>query len=221
MLENDISAAAVGKRLRHVRKLANLSREELAELAEVGRTSISYWEHATNESSQMTPRSMAKVIQALSKKEVECTERWLRTGTGPAPKHISEINENQLINDRSTAEKTNLSTQLIANLSDEIKRFTSINNLAVITKIDTNSMNPALEKGDIVGGIWQSSTALETEKICIIEINQKLQVRRVKPDNNSGLFQVAFLTYDSSQIEPFELKDIQLEKIAPIIRVWR
>ncbi len=218
MLENDTSAAAVGKRLRQVRKLANLSREELAELAEVGKTSISYWEHATNESSQMTPRSMAKIIHALMKKEVECTERWLRTGTGSAPRHI---NKSPLLNTSNTLAKTSLSDQLTANLSEEIQRFTSLSDLAVITKVDTNGMSPALEKGDVVGGIWQPSLTMETEKICIIEIQQKLQVRRVKPDHNSGLLQVAFLTYDSNQSEPFEIREVSVEKVAPIIRVWR
>ena len=221
MLENDTSAAAVGKRLRYVRKLTDLSREELAKLADVSQTSISYWEHADDESSKMTLRSMAKVLNALRERGVECTERWLRSGTGASPRYIGDSNHAQPANDRITIDKTALSAQLIANISEEIKRFTSISDLAVIIKMDTNCMYPALKQGDIAGGIWQFSPALEVENICIIELGGKLQIRRVIPTSKSGLFHIAFLSYDTNQTEPFELKDIVLEKIAPVIRVWR
>ncbi len=223
MLENDTSTAAIGKRLRYARKLADLSREELARLAGVSTTSISYWEHANDESSKMTLKSMAKVLEALRESKVDCPERWLRAGIGHGPKHIADSSLGHLTNDGGTiADNTLLSAaQPILNIGAEIQLFAAASDRAVITKVDTNCMSPALKQGDRVGGIWQPSTMLDKEDICIIDINGKMQIRRVIPTDKSGLFHIAYLTYDTGQSEPFELRDIVLEKVAPVIRVWR
>jgi transcriptional regulator with XRE-family HTH domain len=224
MRENDASAKAQGERLRYLRVMAGLKREELAKMAGVGKTSISVWEHATADTSLMSMRSRTKLLKAIQEAGVTCTERWLRTGSGTVPKLIKD--DEPLILQSPPVKKQfqdepDLSTRLVMQLSEEIKFFTSLGERTVVTKIDTSYLSPALEVGDIVGGLWQPSHALETGKICILKLQDKLQVRYVKPGSQPGLFHISYLPNSAQPTEVFEIQDVFIERVAPVIRVWR
>lgn len=219
LYKNDSSAKAMGARLRYVRKLAHLKRKDLAQRASVGETTISYWEHATFGSSKMTNRSMEKILKAVREAGVECSDRWLREGSGAPPQLMTR--KPSIPNLMGLSEEHDLITRLISNLNEEVKLFASLSSAIVVSKVDIPYMLPAFEEGDIVGGLWQSSANLKTERMCIVHINDELQIRRVKPGSQPGLFSLSYLNYAPNQIEPFEIKDVPLEKVAPIIRVWR
>lgn len=224
MLEGDDSPIAIGKRLRWLRRMAGFSRGELAEKAKVGESSITYWERAKSPNS-MTPRSMEKVLNAVKTKRLECDERWLLTGLGLPPSivapartsYLSDLEQPIYLRDNQA-----VLSKLISILDEELKRFTSISELAVITKIDDACMSPIFETGDIVGGLWQASSTLSGEKFCIIELDGKLQVRKVKPAAQEGLFHVTYMQHEvAGKKEAFEITSLPLKRVAPIIRVWR
>jgi transcriptional regulator with XRE-family HTH domain len=217
MLEHDESAVAVGRRLKRLRLMAGLTRDALAQEADVGITSISYWEHAKPHYNPMKPRSAIKVLEAVRRAGVECSERWLLTGVGPAPRLISGQPFDAALLDGDN-ETLNLAATLV---DKELQLFTASSPLAVTIQMEHNCMSPVIEKGDIVGGIWQAATSLNTEKICIVPVTEILQVRRVKKGTIENTYQLSYLAYDPAENTPFELKDIRLEKVAPIIRLWR
>lgn len=217
MLEGDDSATAVGKRLRRLRQMAGLSREGLAQEAEVGKSSITFWEHAKAKN-PMTPRSRAKILGVIRAKGIDCNERWLLTGLGIPPRP----SVTSLSSEQTASGSQPITQKLISVLDEEIKLFTSISEFAVIIKIDHASMSPILEKGDIVGGIWQSASTLVGEKICIIEVAGKLQIRKVKRSTQENHFSAAYIQYDPTlEYDPFVIDNLPLIRIAPIIRVWR
>lgn len=181
MLENDLSVTAVGKRLRYLRLLAGLSRGSLAKAAQVTETSISYWEHG--KTGLISERSINKLLTAFKNAGIESSEHWLRTGLTP-------------LNTISTGE--NIAQKLLISLGEEIKIFTSLTPLTIVTKIEDSSLLPLFEQGDIVGGIWQTNDSLMHEKFCIVNLDNRLQVRLVKK-------------------ETFE----KPTDVAPIIRLWR
>lgn len=213
------TSTAIGHRLRLLRNLAGLKREDLANLSKVSKASISYWEHGRI-NSPIKSKSMAKVLAAFKEAGVEVKERWLRDGTGEPPKYKGQ---NILFNDGqipTNAEFSNtdhnqedLTTQLASLLSDEIKLFTVLQQ-AVIVKIDHDEFSPVLYRGDMVGGIWQDSAILHEETICIIKLNNKLTARCIAPGTKQGLFDI---TYNKKE----KISDCPLDKLAPIIRVWR
>jgi len=215
MFENDESAAAVGKRLRRIRQMAGLKRSELAREAEVGKTSISYWEHAKSESSLMTATSRKKILDTVRRHGVECTERWLLTGTGPEPKMAVGQPLNPI---EPILVDVLLEGKQDITLADELRLFLSTS-LTVVIKISDSSMLPLLGKGDLVGGIWLPGSNLLSERTCIVEINGKLQARCVRRTTNN-LFHLSYTAFDANQSEPYEIKDIHLERIAPITRIW-
>jgi len=210
MFENDESAVAIGKRLKRLRQMAGLTRTELAEKATVGRTSLTYWEHA--KANPMKPRNRAKILAAIKDAGVECSESWLLTGTGLPPRIILQ---------ETPAEYPITIPNTNENRDKEIKLFTSLHRLAVVITMENNCMAPVFEKGDTVGGVWQSPINLTSEKICIVQVEGKIQVRRVRNGSQQGQFHLAYLVCDPTEIEPFELKDFPLQKIAPVIRLWR
>lgn len=228
MLENDTSAIAVGKRLRYIRQMANLSREDLAQTANVGKTSISYWEHATNETSTMTPRSMAKVMKSIRSAGVICTERWLRNGTGPGPRLIHELKTiSPMLIELLPKEifpvgmDKNISATLSEAVRDEVTHFIALDPSAIVMQVDTTDMCPVFEKDDLIGGVWQPAHTLKTEKSCILFLENSLQIRRVKPGEKDNTFHLHHLTADGKPEGLFEIKDVILDKIAPITRLWR
>lgn len=217
MLENDASPAAVGKRLRVLRSLAGLSRISLADAAGVSKTSISYWEHG--QGSVIKPRSAEKILEAVEEKGIKCTETWLMTGNGPPPTAILE-HAKQLSPKESNVDINELS------FVQEITTFLSAcrnPEKAVILKVENDSMLPFFEKGDVLGGLLLPPNKVNTtkEKICIVKINGKLDVRRVKKGTSPEKFTVSYLSYDEHCSSPFEINDVTLEFLAPVIRVWR
>lgn len=228
MIENDQSIEAIGKRLRYLRIMAGLSRNSLAEKANVGKTSISYWENGN--SGLMTETSMNKLLDAIQEAGVCASTLWLRTGLGDPPKVISQNDpsDNKLSSNNHLKSKVKelssnntLDANLIKKMAEDIDSFQSFSHLAVIVKIDNSMMAPIFQKGDVVGGIWQDNFKLTTEKPCIVKYNNKLQVRWVKSSSEEGLYNISYLTFDPTHSEPFHVNDIPLQQLAPIIRVWR
>lgn len=220
MSENYQWAVAIGKRLKRLRLMAGFNRNELAKAAQVGVTSITYWENPKPNSSPMKPRNVNKVITAARQAGVECSENWLLKGLGQAPRLMAGLKtpEGYLLSAESPV-VTDFSSRFV--FDKEIHLFTSSHPSAAIVRVENACMSPAVENGDAVGGIWQPAADLKSEKICIVEVNSNLQVRRVKKGSREGMFDLSYLVYDSGVNEPFELKDYPLEKVAPVIRIWR
>jgi transcriptional regulator with XRE-family HTH domain len=217
MDSNDSSSTkAVGERLKRLRNLAGLSRAKLAEEANVDKTSISFWEHAKRRT--MSAPSAEKVIQACKKFGVDCTLQWLLTGMGQQPRLQFFQNEGDI--KTNTDHLGKVSDQLTI-IEDEIARFLSLSDMTVVSEITHSAMFPAFKIGDKVAGIWQKSEAVKETEFCIVMINHRLEVRCVTPSKKKNHFRLSFLAYDLTQSEPFEISDVELEKIAPILRVWR
>ncbi len=222
MLENDESAIAIGKRLKHLRLLAGINRYELAEKANINKSTLSLWENAKSVEGKPTNRSITKLLNAFKEAGVVCNEIWLLTGTGIAPVMVKHPTLNTNLNEVNNVEHLVVANdfQNTQTFENELKLFLK-NKGSVIYKIKHNFMYPIFRAGDMLGGIWQPSTISDDEKICIINIDNNLQVRRVRKSIHEGYFNVSYLTYDKDQIEPFEINNVSLLTIAPIIRVWR
>lgn len=211
MYENDDSPGARGMRLRLLRQSAKLKRGEFADIVKVSKASISYWENATN--SHLSEKSAQKVIEALADRGIKCSAEWLLMGIGEGPKVVNNLKE------KEGTQLPNIG--LNTTTSQEIKLFKS-NLSSVIYEIKDLSMSPILQVGDIVGGIWIDPKNIKNKEIlCILEIEGKIQVRKVKKSMSDGRFDVSFASFIKDIYEPFEINGLILQKIAPIIRIWK
>lgn len=212
----DESPIAKGQRLKRLRQLAGLQTNELASLAKVSVQSISYWENAAL-STGFTKQSAIKIVNAVTSKDVVTTVEWLLYGLGDPPYVVPAGFKISF----QSPKNTSLNTIQKEDIKREIDLFASTHSGAIIYHVDHSLMTPIFELGDWIGGIWQSSEALAQENICIVEINNVIQVRKVKPGSKTGLFDVSYLVLDSNSPLPCDLRDISLKSIAPVMRVWR
>lgn len=223
LMAQDESLQAVGRRLKRLRLMAGLNRAQLAELAGAGVTSISIWENAAGNA--MTDKSADKIISALKERGVTCSKEWLLNGSGTDPQVTLTKQGTIAANTEQAAEQVigQLAPQTIVALQEEIKLFAHSNPLAVIIKVEHDGMKPFIQKGDVLGGIWQQATwtQLNTDEFCIVEMDGKLDIRNIRSGTKEGLFNVSYIAYNSHLVAPFNLQDMYLTKIAPLKRLWR
>ncbi|MDF2866628.1 MAG: helix-turn-helix domain protein [Gammaproteobacteria bacterium] len=212
----DSSAIARGKRLKRIRQIAGLTRDELAALIEVSKATLSYWENASL--SRLSDKGAGKVIKALAKYGVNCSLEWLLLGIGNTP----QVKMLGLPNSDIIAASSSSLPIFSGDLQAEIDLFQSLNSNSVITTLNHAAMSPIIEIGDTIGGIWQPpSSLINTDKIYIVSFDQQLQVRKVKKTAEADLFDLSYISYSSELTEPFEIKAVRLDKLAPIMRIWR
>lgn len=204
-----------GKRVRQLRSMAMLKSEELADRAGVSRIAISYWENARK--SGLTKAGAKKVIEAIKNENIACTFEWLWQGTGNPPQYVKNAPDDSTPS--SIEENVRL---IIPSIEKEIELFLNSNKDAVIVKIDTNSISPIFEFHDIVGGVWQPLDSLRADAYCIVTINSINQVRWVRKVKISKMTDLAHLRLTPPSLhKDTKSEKVHLEKVAPIIRMWR
>lgn len=220
MLENDESPEAVGKRLRRLRQIAGLKRKQMAELAEVGETSISVWEHGKS-NFELSQRSINKILDAVKKVGIFCSEDWLRKGVGVPPKIMPNDNSEKIIN---FIKQGHFEKEITLTLEEEIQLFASLHSSNVILKVEHDGMLPIIKSGDYIGGTWYSNfddNQFEQNIACIVQINGKLDLRNIRKGTKPDLYTISYLTYSTGLTAPFEIRDIPVQKIAQLKRLWR
>lgn len=138
---------ARGRRLKQLRAIANMTRDELAERTGVSRASISYWENATY--SGLSHKGAEKIVAAMIEKGVQCTIGWLLLGLGIEPYVIDRRGEPSVALSSDPQKGVQRADQ-------EIALFTSLYPQAVVIEVSHAGMSPVFEPGDRVGGIWQT-----------------------------------------------------------------
>ncbi len=211
-MNNEDSSTARGNRLRKLRQLAQLTSAELASKAGISRASISYWENALNNG--ITRKGAERIIQILNDMGITCDFDWLWFGIGSLP---TITTKHKYTSDIIFARDPDVLHKLIGNVDKEISLFLSLNKEAVIHKIEDSIMVPVFELGDIVGGIWQPLDQIHDETNCIIKLNHKLLARIVRNIDNNFILD----HYNKSKNDYVDIKMIENDFLAPIIRVWK
>lgn len=167
MYPNDDSPKARGERLKHLRLLAKLSREELSNLSGCGASTIQYWE--AGKSKGLPAHEAEKLTYILNKVGVKCTLSWLMQGLDEMP-----IMGSTLISG-ATAEKIDSS------IENEVNFFISQHPDAAILNIQDDSMAPFYQIDDWVGGIKCYEVGLLNliNQHCLVEIEKGELVCRV------------------------------------------
>lgn len=218
MFPNDDSPPARGARLRQLRQMAGLATIELAQLAGFSRASISYWENAAH--SGLSHKGAEKIIKVLSEKyNIKCDVGWLLLGIGEMPMWYTTNAPQKPVAKKENGFQTNISNH--DKRHHEIEQFTKTYEQSVVIQIKHDFMQPLCEQGDWVGGCWLPINTSLIGKSCIVKIKDKLEVRILKESIQYGKYNLCFMTYSENAAEPFELRDLSLMEVAPIIRIWK
>lgn len=208
----DLSPQARAERLKRVRRMAGYSRDEFAKAAGVHPSSVSFWENVTHKG--LSEAGARKAVAAVAKAGVICTSHWLMRGTGTPP-YITGFSP-------ATAPASDSSLPILQSYFDEIEIFKS-KPQAVVLEVPDNSMEPFFTKGDTVGGFWQTikQIALSPVTIYIVEYNQRLVLKKISTAAKKGFYQLSAICLSPQAVTPFEITDVSLEKVAPVVRLWR
>jgi transcriptional regulator with XRE-family HTH domain len=203
---------ARGKRLKKAREMLKISSEELGQKVGFSRQSISYWENGRQ--SGLSYEGATICVEIFKEAGLDCDLNWIWSGKGDEPYWVSE----EFQDGDTTFDPTedHLADEL---RSPEITLFMQHTD-AVVMLVKHNDMKPFYQKDDWIGGYWQRISPKFLGQPCIVSIENRLEVRFLKRRSAEG-YHLCFTTYSEGAMEPFEIIHKNLDRIAPIVRLWR
>ncbi|MCD6047061.1 MAG: hypothetical protein K0S08_708 [Gammaproteobacteria bacterium] len=196
------------KRLKRVRNLANLSREQLCEGSEINRYTLIGWENGRF--AGLTTNGAEKVIAKVRKEGVHCSLEWLMEGVGPEPSvnPISFTDENELLN---------LSEDVV--ISYELAFFKAKNLNAIDLTVEDDSMHPKYMEGDVVAGKKKTGDEIKLAvgRDCIVETeNGEVLLRNVREGQTPQTYTLVCHN-PAVKKKAFVMPDTKLVYAAPVI----
>lgn len=216
-IQNNSSSSAIAKaeRLKRVRNLANLSREEFCVNGEINLTTLISWEVARF--GGLSKKGAASVIARVAKEGVFVTPEWLLYEIGVGPEVQADYKKLP-----KAKEKLKLATQLPsekARIIEELMVFKSLNKYATDFMITDDAMLPHYQEGDYVAG-----TKRFGEKIhllvgydCIVQVNDgRILMRHLQQGPRYDSFNLVS-TNLQSKVQNAVIYDVKLASAAPIV----
>lgn len=207
------------ERLIQIRKLAKLSRKDMAEIAGVSTSTYKGWENARF--GGIPQKRAAILVEALQAEGIKSSTEWIINGLGENPQKVLYHQITQLqevLVDKSRAQNPETIEQL--RIKAELEFFCNNNdwNTLYLTVSD-DAMSPYFLPGDLVAGIKISDEQLN--KIfglnCIVRTkNNKTLLRQVQKSNTHGLFTLLSLNFHNKQHLVLQ-QDVELIDIAPVV----
>jgi len=210
IMSNDANSALVmrGNRLKRLRNLTNLNREEFCANGEINFNTLTSWE--LGRFGGLTTSGAEKILQKVKKAEVHCSLEWLMEGTGPEPS-VNPLSPIQF------EHPENLTEELI--IDYELACFKAKNIDAVSLLIDDNGMEPNYHENDIVAGKKRTGARIKTTlgHDCIVETETGEQLlRNVRKGAHPNTYTLVCNNPDIRKW-PSVLSDVKLKFAAPVI----
>ncbi len=203
------SAESRAQRLRKLRNIANLSREEMCNHPNLNINTYKGWEIARY--GGLPIDGAERVIKRVADEGVICDINWLLYGKDPAPYIIPLLDKKNSIQNVS---------EDIASIHKEIMLFQSLYQHAIYTTIEDDGLSPFFKEREFVAGIKKNDQEIEqlVNTICIVQTNdEKILVRYLKVGKLPNTYML-LCTNPNSRVEEPTLYDIKLKFAASIIR---
>jgi HTH-type transcriptional regulator, cell division transcriptional repressor len=206
---------AKGKRLKRLRNLANLSRQDLEKTHELNYSTYKGWE--IGRAGGLSRKGAKKMIGLVRAEGVICDINWLLygIGTGPIIREKFSVHESQAEYQIITPAKEE--KQIIA----ELQFFRQEQNDTIDMIVADNSMEPFYAKGEYIAGIKRYKKHIDSTIgcDCITQTaDGQILLRQVRKSKTQGCYTLACLNPQAIIEEPV-LYDIELISAAPVI--WR
>ena len=184
MIEKNNLKTDMSRRVKMTRTLAGISRKDLEDKFGISTHTLQSWELGRN---PLTEKAASKLVEVFHDVGISCSIEWLLQGKGRSPSVLNtEFSPypaiDKTISPLLSIEKT---------IQKEIDFFKTNNPNAIVTMVSDDTMSPAYNQGDFVGGVQY----LDLKKIdecvgqdCIIEIAEGTYFRRlIKRKNGYSL----------------------------------
>lgn len=211
-LKNEISISIVrGQRLKALRLMAGLTREELASKYSVSASTLQSWEAA--KAGGLTIKGANKMIDIFRQERIRCHLDWLLHGIGDPPQLSNQqfqVHE-QEVNYTSTAEHDAILQELLT--------FRKLNGETLDIVVNDDGMSPHYKSGDVVAGKKRSGSSIQSligyDCIVITKQNESF-LRKLKAGSKPDCYTLICINYDTDLTTPI-LYDQELIAVAPVI----
>lgn len=201
---DQLLARARGDRVRRLRNMANLSRQEMCELGDFKIDTLIGWELARH--GGLTTRGAQKILERVAKEGVICTLDWLlyEKGDGPSVVNFTMHENSSLLTDNQK-------------IIEEILLFKKHHPNAVDYLVNDNSMSPRYCKGEYVAGIRSDNLAAAIGYDCVIQLkNDELILRRLHAEQEQNQYSLVPLNLELNP-KILILKVTEIIFAAPVI----
>jgi len=207
--KNSVSQQARGERLRRLRNMANLSREELCNIDTLNVTTYKGWE--IGRFGGLSSSGAKEVIKRVAKERVVCSLNWLLNGQGCGPFVIADTSS--ICNNYDD----------ISTIIQEITVFQNNFKDGIFLEILDDGMLPQYKIGDYVAGIKKNSDEISPliGEVCIIQTaNNEILVRQMLKGTLNDTYTLVCVNAKTTVISPV-LFDVEISTAAPIIRHYK
>lgn len=195
-------------RLKRIRNLANLTRDQMCEDGQINRNTLISWENARF--GGLTQNGAVRIVAKVMQEGVYTTLDWLMHGLGAAP----SVNPIPLIQENNSSE---YNENLI--IAYELAFFKAKNLNAVDFIVDDEGMLPQYKKTDVVAGKKRTEDQIQCilGRDCIVQTEcGETLLRNIREGKDSNTFTL-ICTNPDIQMKRSILLDVKLVYAAPVI----
>ena len=211
------SALSRGKRLKSLRKMADLSRRYLAEKHQLSASTLQAWEEG--KSNGLSPKGAQRVVQALSEEGVCCTIEWLLNGEGQTP-YLSDEKLVGVQTEETLAQSYGeIASVASLQVKQELNTFLQLNADAISLIIQDDGMQPFYQVGDLVAGKRFYKKDLDTliGRDCIIETAEGVTLfRHLRRGRKPDSFTLCCTNLETT-LKDFVLEDVMVVTAARVL----
>ena len=208
------SPKAKGERIRRIRHLANLSREDFCSDGEINITTLISWE--IGRFGGLSAKGASRVIARVAKEGVFCTPEWLLYEIGVWPEVKADYKKAQAKPEVENQINTSSENSIVI---EELMLFRKLNKHAIDFIVEDDVMFPHYRIGDYVAGTKRFGTKIATlvSWDSIVQTSDgRIMMRNLQrgPRNNSYNL---ISTNLHTKVKDAIIYDVELVAAAPIL----
>jgi len=194
-IENN--AAIIGNRVKSTRMLAGYTRTAFSQISGISMATLRTWEDPTHGRRGITKKGAKRFINVVNNLGIYCTEEWLLLGKGPGST-IMDVIKNVSLDNNSTVTWGEEEA-----IFKDIESFKTNNPDPIVASIVDDSMLPFYSYGDYIGGSRKTgdNIAALIGLNCIIELQDKIVVRKISIIDNENKYVLTALNIKPSTVD--------------------
>ncbi|TAK76074.1 MAG: hypothetical protein EPO11_04725 [Gammaproteobacteria bacterium] len=210
------SPEARGLRVRRIRNMANLSRQQMCENTDININSLKGWE--IGRYGGLTWYGAEKIIHQVAKEGVQCSSDWLMYGIGAGPSVQTGFVDTDIQPPATLTIATESTQNEDEKIANELALFKKQYKNAVDFIVADEGMSPLYHCGEYVGGInlFGQKIDVAVGLHCITQMeNGNILLRQLRKGSEPNTYTLVCLNIDQTP-EPV-LYNVKLISAAPVI----
>ena len=206
------------KRLKSLREMTGLSRNDFYQRYGVPRGTLQNWESARF--GGLTEKGAKTILQAFHAEGIYCEIEWLLEGTGNTPKFNTNTHQQRHktfkqhfdVSENIFEEETNQITK-------EVLLFRQNHKQSIDIIVTDDAMKPHWHPGDYIAGVkrYQHDIKSTIGEFCIVQTQQYgTLLRKVQAGDEDGRYNLMMTNHNTTVKQPV-IYNIQLISSAPVL----